>query len=120
MIRTIKKFSNFDVYAIVKELDLILSNGSISNVYEVQDLLVVKINTSQGKKNLIVKEDSRINLTEYDYPVPKYPSQYIMSLRKFLTLLVNSSNFLLSSIIAITPQYYYLNLTNGSLIIFLI
>ncbi len=84
MIRTVKKFSNFDVYAIVKELDLILSNGSISNIYEVEDLLVLKINTQQGRKNLIVKEDSRINLTEYDYPVPKYPSQYIMSLRKFL------------------------------------
>ncbi|MFX1321206.1 MAG: ribosome rescue protein RqcH [Promethearchaeota archaeon] len=97
MIRTAKKFSNFDVYAIVKELDLILSNGSISNVYEVEDLLILKINTSQGRKNLIIKEDSRINLTEYDYPVPKYPSQYIMSLRKILKnkriLRVSQHNF---------------------------
>ncbi|MFX1408743.1 MAG: ribosome rescue protein RqcH [Promethearchaeota archaeon] len=84
MIRTVKGFSNFDVYAIVKELDLVLSNGAISNVYEIENLLVLKINTQQGKKNLIIEEDSRINLTEYKYPVPKYPSQYTMSLRKFL------------------------------------
>ena len=26
----------------------------------------------------------RINLTEYNYPIPNYPSQYIIALRKFL------------------------------------
>ncbi|MFW9881801.1 MAG: ribosome rescue protein RqcH, partial [Candidatus Thorarchaeota archaeon] len=36
------------------------------------------------KKNLIIKKDSRINITEYDYPIPNYPSQYIISLRKLL------------------------------------
>ncbi|MFX1317356.1 MAG: ribosome rescue protein RqcH [Promethearchaeota archaeon] len=84
MIRPVKGFSNFDVYAIVKELELVLSDGTISNVYEIENLLVLKINTQQGRKNLIIEEDSRINLTEYKYPVPKYPSQYTVSLRKFL------------------------------------
>ena len=84
MINSIKEFSNFDVYAIVRELDAILSKGSISNIYEIEDLLILKVNTPKGNKNLIIKEDSRINLTEYDYPIPKYPNQYIMSLRKFL------------------------------------
>jgi len=79
-----KEFSNFDVYAIVKELDTILTNGSISNIYEVQDLLILKINTNFGKKNLIIKKDSRINLTEYDYPIPDFPNQYIRGLRKLL------------------------------------
>ena len=78
-------FSNFDVFAISKELDIILANSSIANVYEVQDLLILKINKrKEGRKNLIIQSDSRINLTDYDYPIPKYPSQYIMSLRKFL------------------------------------
>ena len=78
-------FSNFDVFAITKELDIILANSSIANVYEVEDLLILKINTrKEGRKNLIIQSDSRINLTDYDYPIPKYPSQYIMSLRKFL------------------------------------
>jgi predicted ribosome quality control (RQC) complex YloA/Tae2 family protein len=78
-------FSNFDVFAISKELDPILAGSSIANVYEVEDLLILKINTrKEGRKNLIIQSDSRINLTDYDYPIPKYPSQYIMSLRKFL------------------------------------
>ncbi len=84
MIKTKKQFSNFDVFAIAKELNITLSNATISNVYQVEDLLVLKLTTKQGKKNLIIKNDSRINLTDYDYPIPKFPSQYIMSLRKFL------------------------------------
>ncbi len=84
MIKQSIEFSNFDVFAITKELDSILKNGTILNIYEVEDLLILKINTDFGKKNLIVKKDSRINLTEYDYPIPSYPSQYIISLRKLL------------------------------------
>jgi len=84
MIKVAREFSNFDVFAIVKELDSILRNGTILNVYEIVDLLILKINTIFGKKNLIIKNDSRINLTEYDYPFPSYPSQFISSLRKFL------------------------------------
>lgn len=90
-------FTNIDVFAITKELDQILSNSTISNVYEIEDLLILKINTTDGKKNLIIKSDSRINLTDYNYPIPKYPSQYIMSLRKFLKnrriLRVSQHNF---------------------------
>ena len=79
-----KEFSNFDVFAIVKELDTILRNGSISNIYEVHDLLIIKINTHSGKQNLIIKKDSRINITEFEYPIPAFPNQYIRSLRKLL------------------------------------
>ena len=84
MITVSTEFSNFDVFAITKELDSILVNATILNIYEVEDLLILKINTNFGKKNLIIKKDSRINLTEYDYPIPNYPSQYILSLRKLL------------------------------------
>ncbi len=84
MMKVYKRFTNFDVFAISKELNEILMGGNIANVYEVEDILIFKINTFQGKKILIIKSDSRINRTEYDYPIPKYPSQYMMSLRKFL------------------------------------
>ena len=67
-------FSNFDVYTITKELDLILSQSKILNVYDIEDLLILKIKTDQGRRNLIIKKDSRINLTDFDYPIPKYPS----------------------------------------------
>ena len=79
-------FSNFDVFAITKELDAILAQGRIENVYDIDgDLLILKIKTKLNeKKMLIVKNDSRINFTSYNYPVPKFPSQYIISLRKLL------------------------------------
>ncbi len=93
------KFSNFDVFAITKELDTILTQGKITNVYDIDgDLLILKIKTKLNeKKILIVKNDSRINFTNYNYPIPKYPSQYIMSLRKLLKnrkiLSANQYNF---------------------------
>jgi len=79
-----REFSNFDVSVIAKELNMVLSGGQIDNIYEIEDILLLKINTKEGKKNLIIKKDSRINLTNYEYPIPSYPSQYIMALRKFL------------------------------------
>ncbi|MHA1458665.1 MAG: ribosome rescue protein RqcH [Promethearchaeota archaeon] len=80
------KFSNFDVFAITKELGTILPHGKIDNIYEIDgELLILKIKTHLNeKKNLIVKNDSRLNFTNFNYPIPKYPSQYIMSLRKYL------------------------------------
>ena len=84
MLKITKGFSNFDVFATVKELDAILLNGSISNVYEIQDLLILKIKSKEGKKNLIIKKDTRINLTEFDYPIPEFPNQNIRTFRKYL------------------------------------
>lgn len=79
------KFSNFDVYTIVRELDTILSQGNIINLYEIDDLLLLKIKTiNNEKKNLIIQSDTRVNLTNYSYPIPKFPTQYITSLRKFM------------------------------------
>ena len=79
------KFSNFDVCVISKELNASLSEGTIANVYEIEELLILKISTKSNEKvNLIVKNDSRVNLTNYKYPIPKFPSQFIISLRKLL------------------------------------
>ncbi len=79
------KFSNFDVCIISKELNASLSDGTIANVYEIEDLLILKISTKSNEKvNLIIKNDSRVNLTNYKYPIPKFPPQFIMSLRKLL------------------------------------
>jgi len=107
MIKTIREFSNFDVFAIVKELDSILSNSTILNVYEVEDILLLKIKTKNGRKNLIINRDSRINLTEYDYPIPNYPRQYIRSLRKLLKnrTILNISQHKFDRIIVIELRY---------------
>ncbi|MFX1395016.1 MAG: ribosome rescue protein RqcH [Promethearchaeota archaeon] len=95
--KTKKLFTNFDVFAITRELNQILSKSTISNVYEIEDLLILKMKTYEGKKKLIIKSNARINLTEFNYPIPKYPSQYIISLRKILRnkriLTVSQHNF---------------------------
>jgi len=78
------QLTNIDVFALAKELNDELCDGFIDNIYEVKDLLILKIRTKERKKILVIKKDSRINLTNYNYPVPKYPSQYCISLRKFL------------------------------------
>ena len=78
-------FSNFDVFIITRELDELLSKGKINNIYQIEDLLIIKINTKINEtKNLIIKNDARLNLTNYNYPIPKFPSQFTLSLRKFL------------------------------------
>lgn len=76
------EISNFDVFALAKELNEILSNGIIDNIYQVEDILIIRVNTLDGKEDLIVKRDSRINITNYDYPIPPYPSQFVKSIRK--------------------------------------
>ena len=116
------KFSNFDVYVICKELDSILSGSRINNIYEVEDLLIIKLNTkSNEKKNLIIKDDSRINITEYDYPIPKYPSQFTQSLRKFLKnrIIISISQYKFDRIAKIElgnyesePWYFVIELFN--------
>ena len=103
-----REFSNFDVFAIVKELNSILKGGKIANIYEVEDLLILKVNTSHGNENLIIKSDSRINLTNYEYPIPDYPSQYILSMRKHFKnrriLEVSQYNF--DRIVVLTLENY--------------
>ncbi|MFO8019305.1 MAG: ribosome rescue protein RqcH [Promethearchaeia archaeon] len=76
------EISNFDVFALAKELNEFLANGIIDNIYQVEDILIIRINTVNGNKDLIVKKDSRINITEYEYPIPSYPSQFVQSIRK--------------------------------------
>ncbi len=44
------KFSNFDVFAITKELDLVLTQGKITNIYEIEDILILKIKTKLNEK----------------------------------------------------------------------
>ncbi|GAH90491.1 unnamed protein product [marine sediment metagenome] len=78
------QLSNIDVFAVAKELNDKLCDGFIDNIYEVKDLLIIKIRTREVNRNLVIERDSRVNLTNYNYPVPKYPSQYCSSLRKFL------------------------------------
>lgn len=82
-----KTISNIDLFVLAKEIHTILEDGFINNVYEIdsdQKNLLLKCRSKIGKQKLIIDSKCRINLTQYDYPTPNFPSQFIMSLRKFL------------------------------------
>ena len=80
-----KNVSNLDVFVIAKELNSLLQDGFIDNVYEISDnLLKIKCRTKEGKKDLILDASKRMNITSYNYPTPPMPSQYCSALRKYL------------------------------------
>lgn len=80
--------SNFDIYILAHEMNEILKEGFISNVYNLPEaqskILILKFRSKTGKKYLIVDPKKRINFTDYKYPVPQFPSQFIVSLRKVI------------------------------------
>ncbi|MHA1776224.1 MAG: hypothetical protein DRO88_11975 [Promethearchaeia archaeon] len=82
-----KEISNIDLSILAYELNEILCQGFITNVYEIEierRVLLLKCRSKSGPQKLIIDTSQRINLTQFDYPVPKFPSQFIMSLRKFI------------------------------------
>lgn len=83
-----KNISNIDLYVLSYEFDKILKDGFISNIYEIPTqegkTILLKCRTKDGKRNIIIDPKTRINFTHFDYPVPPYPSQFIMALRKYM------------------------------------
>lgn len=79
-----KSISNLDLYVLTQEINDILAEGFVHNVYELEDKnkLKIRFRSKTGKQDLIVDPKTRVSLTNYDYPVPPFPSQFIMALRK--------------------------------------
>lgn len=80
-----KNVSNLDVFVIAKEMNTLLQDGFIDNLYEISDnLLKIRCRTKSGKLDLILDASKRMNITSYNYPTPPVPSQYCSALRKYL------------------------------------
>ena len=83
-----KNISNIDLYVLSYEFDKILKDGFISNIYEIPTnegkTILIKCRTKDGKRNIIIDPKTRINFTNFDYPIPPYPSHFIMALRKYM------------------------------------
>ncbi len=80
--------SNIDIFVLANELNGLLQDGFISNVYELPDTqsktLILKLRSKSGKMVIIVDPKKRINITQFNYPVPPFPSQFITGLRKII------------------------------------
>jgi predicted ribosome quality control (RQC) complex YloA/Tae2 family protein len=81
-----KNISNVDLAVLAYELNSVLQEGFILNIYEVPEteLLIFKCRTKDGKRNILIDPKKRINLTNFEYPTPSTPSQFITSVRKFI------------------------------------
>lgn len=79
--------SSIMLYAIVQELKELLEGAYIQNIYQsVNDVLLFKFSGAklEGKKVLLVDHQQRMHLTDFKYPVPKFPTQFCMNIRKYL------------------------------------
>ncbi|MEM2146006.1 MAG: NFACT family protein, partial [Candidatus Jordarchaeaceae archaeon] len=77
--------SNVDIAAIIHELKPLLEGAWIRNIYEFNDVFLFKLRTqARGNLTLLVELGRRIHLTWYQRPKPRLPSNFCMTLRKYL------------------------------------
>lgn len=77
--------SNVDIAAIIHELKPLLEGAWIRNIYQFNDVFLFKLRTpSRGNVTLLVELGRRIHLTWYQRPKPRLPSNFCMTLRKYL------------------------------------
>ena len=74
-----------DISYIVKELQE-FSNSWIDNVYEVDNLYLLKLrgSTNANKGVILIEPSKRLHLTEYKRNAPERPSDKLLSLRKHI------------------------------------
>ncbi|MEM3526056.1 MAG: NFACT family protein, partial [Candidatus Jordarchaeaceae archaeon] len=77
--------SNVDIAAIIHELKPILEGAWIRNIYQINDIFLFKFRTqAHGNVTLLVELGRRIHITGYQRPKPRLPSNFCMTLRKYL------------------------------------
>ena len=78
--------SSFDVAAVVKELEPLISGMRIDNIYQLdpKTLLFRLRGAGREPSQLIVEAGARMHLTSYSLEKPKRPPAFSMALRKYL------------------------------------
>nr|MDO8118095.1 NFACT family protein [Candidatus Sigynarchaeota archaeon] len=79
--------NNIDINAIVKEIHQDIIGKHIKNVYNVDEsdsLKFLLTYRSDSNKQLLIDIPNRLNLTQYSYDKPRFPSPFCTSLRKVL------------------------------------
>ncbi len=77
--------SSFDIFAIVKELQ-ILKGARINKIYQITpaELRIQLRIRDAGRGDLVIEVGKRIHLTQYPKPGPVKPSNFAMTLRKYI------------------------------------
>ncbi len=77
--------SNVDIRAIVSELKPIVESSWVRNIYQLNNVFLFKLRApGYGNATLLIELGRRIHLTWYQRPKPRLPSNFCMTLRKYL------------------------------------
>ncbi|HEX9262507.1 MAG TPA: ribosome rescue protein RqcH [Candidatus Bathyarchaeia archaeon] len=81
-----KEFTNFDVSAVVHELEDLVANSRVNNVYQLNEkTLLLKLHkTDMPPLRLTLEAGRRLHLTSYVLEKPHTPPAFCMALRKYL------------------------------------
>lgn len=77
-----------DITLILSEFKDYIENYSIDNIYELNDIIVLKVKgfakEFQRQASIVIEPGKRIHLSEYQRSFPETPSDKILTFRKFL------------------------------------
>jgi len=80
-----ESMSSFDIAVVVSELNRLVKEAFIDNIYHLNGFtLLIRLRREGSTSHLLIEAGRRIHLTWYLAQVPARPSQFCMSLRKWL------------------------------------
>jgi len=82
--RSKRSMSNFDIAVLLNEINQFVTDGWISNIYQIKEVFLFKLNTRSGEKTLLVEPGRRVHLTQYEKVMPKTPTNFCAALRKHI------------------------------------
>jgi len=82
----LNELSSLDIAVITAELDMIIKDSRISNIYQLNDkTLLLKLRKPGGlRENLLIEAGRQLHTTIYAFEKPIKPPDFCMALRKYL------------------------------------
>ena len=77
-------FTTLDISCIVNEIRPLLVNAWINNIYEINDLLLLRFRKEGTTRELLIEPGKRVHITKYLRKKPRMPSNKIQAMRKHL------------------------------------
>ena len=82
----LNELSSLDIAVITAELDMILKDSRINNIYQLNEkTLLLKLRKPGGlRENLLIEAGTELHTTAYVFKMPLKPPDFCMALRKYL------------------------------------
>jgi len=82
----LKGLSSLDIAVLTAELDMMLKDSRISNIYQLNGkILLLNLRKPKGiRENLLIQAGRRLHITTYVFEKPLKPPDFCMALRKYL------------------------------------